>query len=131
MKKNGPSIGKPWENHGETMGTWCFDGILWDLPSGNQPWLAGKSNVNGVFFLIVKSLISMVHFPAHHGRLPEGTVDGDIGHIIGIPGIPPNGYRFMRKMVIRKKHFGGSTVFNPESIGTNMAPPTWFPAYFV
>ena len=68
------------------MGTGWFDGILWDLPSGNQPWLAGKSNGDGGF--IGKSLISMVHFPAHHGRLPEGTVDGDIGHIIGIPVYP-------------------------------------------
>ena len=27
--------GKPWENHGKTIGTLCFHGILWDLPSGH------------------------------------------------------------------------------------------------
>ena len=26
--------GKPWENHGKTMGKWWLNGILWDLPSG-------------------------------------------------------------------------------------------------
>ena len=29
------SLLKPWENHGKTMGTWWFDGILRDLPPGN------------------------------------------------------------------------------------------------
>ena len=28
-------VGKPWENHGKTMGKWWFSGILWDLPPGD------------------------------------------------------------------------------------------------
>ena len=41
------TIGKPWK----TIGKWWFDGILWDLPSGNQTWLAGKPHVNGALQL--------------------------------------------------------------------------------
>ena len=29
------TIGKPWENHRKTIGKWWFNGIEWDLPSGN------------------------------------------------------------------------------------------------
>ena len=38
-KKRVETIGKPSENHRKTIGLigqWWFDGILWDLPPGND-----------------------------------------------------------------------------------------------
>ena len=46
------TIGKPEENHRKTVtttGKWWFYGILWDLPSGNETLLAGKSPRIGGF----------------------------------------------------------------------------------
>ena len=40
------------------------DGILWDLPSGNQTWLGGTSNINRVNMEV---LIRKKHTPSIHG----------------------------------------------------------------
>ena len=55
------------------------------LPPGNQTWRAGKSP-NWMEVWIGTSPISMVHFPASHGWLPEGTTGGKMSQTIPGPG---------------------------------------------
>ena len=38
-------IGQPWENHRKTMGKWWLNGIWWELPSGNDCYIANWEKI--------------------------------------------------------------------------------------
>ena len=76
----GFDLGKPWENHGKTIGTCWFHGNLWDLPSGKRWHNYGTSP-----FLMGISTISMAIVHSHVRywvKLPEGNMENDGQHEI-------------------------------------------------